>query len=123
MTQKQGNRFDVAFEASYDSKQDWLAYGFTQLTGEVVGHFRKVLDDLSRAVRTGPFIAVTGCAAVGPDGQLVGEGDAYVQAVRCIEVIGEVLEKASATPMTTIAILPPMTPYPKALVRKLSTNT
>ena len=50
----------------------------------------------SRAVRTGPFIAVTGCAAVGPDGELVGEGDAYAQAVRCIEIIGEVLEKAGA---------------------------
>lgn len=50
----------------------------------------------SRAVRTGPFIAVTGCAAVGPDGKLVGEGDAYAQAVRCIEIIGEVLEKAGA---------------------------
>lgn len=50
----------------------------------------------SRAVRTGPFIAVTGCAAVGPDGELVGEGDAYAQAVRCIEIIGEVLEKAEA---------------------------
>lgn len=50
----------------------------------------------SRAVRTGPFIAVTGCAAVGPDGQLVGEGDAYAQAVRCIEIIAEVLEKADA---------------------------
>ena len=51
----------------------------------------------SRAVRTGPFIAVTGCAAVGPDGELVGEGDAYAQAVRCIEIIGEVLEKAGAS--------------------------
>ncbi len=50
----------------------------------------------SRAVRTGPFIAVTGCAAVGPDGELVGEGDTYAQAVRCIEVISEVLEKAGA---------------------------
>lgn len=50
----------------------------------------------SRAVRTGPFIAVTGCAAVGPDGELVGEGDAYAQAVRCIEIIGEVLDKAGA---------------------------
>ncbi len=50
----------------------------------------------SRAVRTGPFIAVTGCASVGPDGELVGEGDAYAQAVRCIEIIGEVLEKAGA---------------------------
>ena len=50
----------------------------------------------SRAVRTGPFIAVTGCAAVGPDGELVGEGDAYAQAVRCIEIIAEVLGKAGA---------------------------
>ena len=51
----------------------------------------------SRAVRTGPFIAVTGCAAVGPDGELVGEGDPYVQAARCIEVIREVLESAGAS--------------------------
>ena len=51
----------------------------------------------SRAVRTGPFIAVTGCASVGPDGSLVGAGDAYVQARRCIEVISEVLEKAGAS--------------------------
>lgn len=50
----------------------------------------------SRAVRTGPFIAVTGCAAVGADGQLVGEGDAYVQARRCIEIIRETLENAGA---------------------------
>jgi enamine deaminase RidA (YjgF/YER057c/UK114 family) len=50
----------------------------------------------SRAVRTGPFIAVTGCAAVGPDGQLVGEGDPYAQAQRCIEIIREVLESAGA---------------------------
>ena len=51
----------------------------------------------SRAVRTGPFIAVTGCASVGPDGELVGEGDAYAQAKRCIEVIAETLGKAGAS--------------------------
>ena len=51
----------------------------------------------SRAVRTGPFIAVTGCAAIGPDGELIGEGDAYAQARRCIEVIREVLEAAGAS--------------------------
>ncbi len=51
----------------------------------------------SRAVKTGPFIAVTGCAAVGPDGELVGEGDAYEQAQRCIEVIAEVLAQAGAS--------------------------
>ena len=56
---------------------------------EIVGY--------SRAVRTGPFIAVTGCASVGPDGKLVGEGDPYAQATRCIEVIREVLGAAGAS--------------------------
>ena len=51
----------------------------------------------SRAVQTGPFIAITGCASVGPDGELVGEGDAYVQAKRCIEIISETLEQAGAS--------------------------
>ena len=52
---------------------------------------RKALDGVD-----GPFIAVTGCASVGPDGGLVGEGDPYVQAKRCIDVIQEVLESAGA---------------------------
>ena len=51
----------------------------------------------SRAVRTGPFIAVTGCASVGPDGELVGEGDPHAQAARCIEIIRDVLESAGAS--------------------------
>jgi len=51
----------------------------------------------SRAVRTGPFIAVTGSAAVGPDGKLVGEGDPYTQTKRCIEIIQEVLESAGSS--------------------------
>lgn len=51
----------------------------------------------SRAVQTGPFIAVTGCAAIGPDGELVGEGSPYLQARRCIEVIAETLQKAGAS--------------------------
>lgn len=64
-------------------------------------HFRSAapwesIVGYSRAVKTGPFIAVTGCAAIGPDGELVGEGDAYVQAQRCIEVIAEVLSQAGA---------------------------
>ena len=47
----------------------------------------------SRAVRTGRFIAVTGTAAIGPDGKLVGAGDAYAQTCRCIEVIREAIEQ------------------------------
>ena len=48
----------------------------------------------SRAVRVGKFIAVSGSAAVGDDGKLVGAGDAYLQAQRCIEVIRVALEQA-----------------------------
>lgn len=51
----------------------------------------------SRAVRVGDFVAVSGTAAVGPDGNVVGAGDAYLQAQRCIEVIREALEAAGAT--------------------------
>ena len=50
----------------------------------------------ARAVRVGPFISVSGSAPVGPDGELVGEGDAYAQATRCIEVIRDALEQAGA---------------------------
>jgi len=50
----------------------------------------------SRAVRAGDWIAVSGSAAVGPDGGLVGQGDAYAQAQRCIEVIREALEAAGS---------------------------
>ncbi len=50
----------------------------------------------SRAVRVGNFIAVSGSAAIGDDGQLMGAGDAYVQARRCIEVIRTALEQAGA---------------------------
>ncbi|MGI9200185.1 MAG: RidA family protein [Woeseiaceae bacterium] len=50
----------------------------------------------SRAVRTGNFIAVSGSAAIGDDGQLIGEGDAYLQTARCVEVIRQSLAEAGA---------------------------
>ena len=50
----------------------------------------------SRAVRVGNTIAVTGCASVDAAGQLVGEGDAYLQAQQCIKVIRTALEDAGA---------------------------
>jgi enamine deaminase RidA (YjgF/YER057c/UK114 family) len=50
----------------------------------------------SRAVRVGNTIAVTGCASVGEDGQLVGEGDPYLQAQQCIKVIRTAVEGTGA---------------------------
>ena len=49
-----------------------------------------------RAVRTGPHISVSGTAPVGEDGEVVGFGDAYAQAKRCIEIIAGALAETGA---------------------------
>ena len=51
---------------------------------------------ISRAVRSGRFIAVAGTAPIGPDGKTVGKGDPAAQARRCIEIIRNALEQAGA---------------------------
>ena len=48
----------------------------------------------SRAVRAGSFVAVSGSAAVGGDGELVGLDDPYEQAKQCIRVIEDALAQA-----------------------------
>jgi isochorismate pyruvate lyase len=45
-----------------------------------------------RAVQAGNTIYVTGTAPVDAEGEVVGPGDGYAQAVRCIELIRRALE-------------------------------
>lgn len=52
---------------------------------------------ISRAVRVGNLIAISGTAPLGPDGRTVGIGDAGIQARRCLEIIAAALEKAGAS--------------------------
>ena len=52
---------------------------------------------LSRAVRAGQIVTVSGTAPLGPDGRTVGAGDPAVQARRCLEIIAAALEKAGAS--------------------------
>ena len=52
---------------------------------------------ISRAVRVGSIIAVSGTAPLGPDGHTVGHGDPAAQARRCLEIIREALERAGTS--------------------------
>jgi enamine deaminase RidA (YjgF/YER057c/UK114 family) len=47
---------------------------------------------ISRAIRSGKVIAVTGTAPLGPDGNTVAKGDAAAQARRCFEIVRSAIE-------------------------------
>jgi len=52
---------------------------------------------ISRAIRSGRFISVSGTAPLGPDGKTVAIGDPAAQARRCLQIIQAAIEGAGGT--------------------------
>src|SRR5215510_14528637 len=56
------------------------------------------LIGISRAVRMGPIITVSGTAPLGHDGKTVHVGDVYAQTKRCIEIMLAAIARAGGAP-------------------------
>ena len=56
----------------------------------------------ARTVRAGPFVLVSGCTAFGPDGELVGPGDAGAQAAQACRNVVAALALAGAGPQDVV---------------------
>lgn len=56
----------------------------------------------SRAMRTGPLIAVAGTAPIGPDGRTAHPGDVYEQTRACLAIASRAIEEAGGRLQDTV---------------------
>ncbi|HEY8554815.1 MAG TPA: RidA family protein [Burkholderiales bacterium] len=56
----------------------------------------------SRAVRVGPYVAISGTAPIAPGGGVAAPGDVYGQTKRCLEIIAQAAADVGVTPDSVI---------------------
>ena len=93
LTQKQGDRTDLAVKASYDSKQDWSSYGFIQDSIKVRGN-RETNDRIGvgSAYRVTDRLKVNGELSGGELGTAANLGTDYLMSDRTNMYLNYVLE-------------------------------
>ena len=90
-------RGNLATSCDDSSARLWHAAGLTS-SRQLVSSGSPLEPEIgfSRAVRSGPYVCVSGTAPIAEGGGVAAPGDVYAQSVRCLDIAEQALQEAGA---------------------------